>query len=547
MEQCAHDPPAAVRIPTRVGSIRRRMKPAAFPVPRRTAPALRARARVAAVAATLSAALVGTPLVASAGVAARASATPDTATETAATRTIELTDCRLPHPAGLGSVPARCGTLVVPEDYANPQVRRFALHVAVVPSLDRRGGREPLFVIPGGPGQAASTFYAAYAGAFAQVARTRDIVLVDQRGTGASSPLTCDFPADFETGAFSPDLLRELSATCRRGLKGRPEFFTTSVAVRDLEAVRAALAYPAIALYGVSYGTRVAQHYVRRHPERVSAVVLDGVLAPDVPLGPQTPFHAQHALELMFRRCVADQGCAGAFPELERRFDELRGRLVMQPARLTLPDPATGRPRDVEFGAEQLIGAVRLLNYATASTALLPLFMDRAANGDYAPMAGQLLMLGSMLDAQIAYGMNAAVVCTEDVPHFGVIDRAALAKTYFGATQLDGLKAMCEGWPSGVVDADLRAPLRSTVPALLLSGEADPVTPPDGAARAATGFADAKHVVVRGQGHGQIGVGCASRLVATFLDAKTAKGLDATCLESAAPAPFFLDATGPAP
>jgi pimeloyl-ACP methyl ester carboxylesterase len=444
-------------------------------------------------------------------------------------------------------VGARCGTLVVPEDYANPQVRRLSLHVAVVPSLDRRAGREPLFVISGGPGQAASDFYAAYAGAFTAVARTRDVVLVDQRGTGRSNPLQCEFPDDFETGASSPEVLRELSAACRRGLKSRPEFFTTSVAVRDLEAVRAALGYPSIALYGVSYGTRVAQHYARRHPDRTAAVVLDGVLAPDMPIGPRTPFDAQHALELMFRRCANDAGCNAAFPDLARRFDALRGRLAVQPARLTLPDPATGRPREMEFGTEQLIGAVRLLNYATSTTALLPLFLDRAANGDYAPLASQLLLLGATLDAQIAYGMNAAVVCTEDVPHFGTVDRDALAKTYFGTTQLDGLKALCDGWPPGVVDADLRAPLRSTVPALLLSGEADPVTPPDGAARAAAGFADAKHVVVRGQGHGQLAVGCAPRLVAEFLDAGTAQGLDAACLESAAPAPVFLVAAGPAP
>ena len=177
---------------------------------------------------------------------------------------------------------ARCGTLVVPEDYANPQVRRLSLHVAVVPSLDRRAGREPLFVISGGPGQA--------------------------------NPLQCEFPDDFETGASSPEVLRELSAACRRGLKSRPEFFTTSVAVRDLEAVRAALGYPSIALYGVSYGTRVAQHYARRHPDRTAAVVLDGVLAPDMPIGPRTPFDAQHALELMFRRCANDAGCSSTAP-----------------------------------------------------------------------------------------------------------------------------------------------------------------------------------------------------------------------------------------
>jgi pimeloyl-ACP methyl ester carboxylesterase len=460
---------------------------------------------------------------------------------------IALADCRLPHPAGLGSVPARCGTLVVPEDYAHPAVQRIALRVAVVPALDRRAAREPLFVVAGGPGQAATEFYAAYAGAFAEVARTRDVVLVDQRGTGGSHPLKCDFPEDFETGTPPPTLIRQLSAACRAGLHARPEFYTTSVAVLDLDAVRDALGYPKIALYGVSYGTRVVQHYARRHAATTHAVVLDGVVAPDVPLGPGTPADAQRALDLMFARCARDAACGRAFPDLAHRFDELRGRLAVHPIHVAVPNPATGQVEELDFGTEQLIGAVRLMNYFTASTALLPLLLDRAANGNVAPLAAQLLMLGANLDEQVAYGMNAAVVCTEDVPFFGPVDRAALAKTYFGATQLEGLEALCDGWPRGVMDADLRAPLHSAVPALLLSGEADPVTPPESGARAARGFSDVRHVVVPGQGHGQLTVACAPRLVAAFLDAGTARGLDVRCLESAAPAPFFIDASGPAP
>jgi pimeloyl-ACP methyl ester carboxylesterase len=460
---------------------------------------------------------------------------------------IDLQDCRLPHPAGLGSVAARCGSLVVPLDYAHPQVHRLALHVAVVPSLDRRGNREPLFVISGGPGQGAADFYAAYAGAFADVGRTRDIVLVDQRGTGRSNALKCSFPEEFETGVTSPELIRKLSTACREGLKARTEFYTTSVAVRDLDAVRAALGYPKIALYGVSYGTRVAQHYVRRFPQHARAVVLDGVVPPDLPLGPDTPVHAQRALDLMFRRCASEAACNTAFPDLARRFDELRGRLADAPVRLTLPDPATGEPQPMDFGSDHLIGAVRLLNYQTSSTSLLPLLIDRAAKGDYAPLASQLVMFASVLEDQLAYGMNAAVICTEDVPFFTPPDRDRLAKTYFGATQLDGLQALCEGWPRGVMDADLKQPLRSGVPALLLSGEADPVTPPEGAERAARGFTDAKHVVLRGQGHGQITVGCAPKLLARFIDAGTTKDLDVSCLAAAAPAPFFLDPSGPSP
>ena len=458
-----------------------------------------------------------------------------------------LTDCRLPHPAGLGSVAARCGSLTVAEDPAEPQGVAITLRFAVVPALDRRRQREPLFIIAGGPGQAATDFYAGFAAAFAAVQRTRDLVLVDQRGTGGSSRLACDFPDDFELRTPTPERIRELSAACRRGLTGRPQFYTTSVAVRDLEAVRDALGYPQIDLYGISYGTRVAQHYLRRYGTRVHAVVLDGVVAPDRSLGPETPLDAQRALDLMFARCSADAPCSSAFPDLAQRFDALRARLAARSVRVAVPDPQSGAPRNVEFDAQQLAGAVRLLNYYAATTSLLPLFIDRAARGDLQPFASQLLLLGANLDAQLAYGMNAAVACTEDAPMLAHIDRAALAHTYLGTAQADGLTALCEGWPRGIVDADLFAPLSSRVPALLLSGEADPVTPPAAAARAAQGFADVKHVIVPGQGHGQLATGCAPRVIAAFLDAGTARGLDTHCLESAAPTPFLLDLSGPGP
>jgi pimeloyl-ACP methyl ester carboxylesterase len=460
---------------------------------------------------------------------------------------LALEDCRLEHPAGLGSVAARCGTLQVAENPAEPAGRAIGLRVAVIRALDRHRTREPLFVVAGGPGQAATDFYAAYAAAFAPSQRTHDVVLVDQRGTGGSNRLSCDFPPDFEIATPPLARVRELSSACRRGLAGRPEFYTTSVAVRDLDAVRAALGAERISLYGISYGTRVALHYLRRYPARVGAVVLDGVLPPDASPVADTPLAAERALALAFARCRADAGCERAFPDLARRFGELRAELARRPRHLSVADPASGVPQELEFDAAALAGAVRLLNYHGATTALLPLLLDRAAREDYAPLAAQLLLLGAHLDAQLAYGMNAAVTCTEDVPSIGRADRAAISATYLGSQQLDGLAALCEGWPPGVVDADLYAPLDSRVPALLLSGEADPVTPPAYAARAAAGFRDQLQVVVKGQGHGQLATGCAPRLIARFLDAGTAQGLDATCLESAAAPPFVIDLAGPAP
>jgi pimeloyl-ACP methyl ester carboxylesterase len=183
----------------------------------------------------------------------------------------------------------------------------------------------------------------------------------------------------------------------------------------------------------------------------------------------------------------------------------------------------------------------------SSRTALLPFLLDRAARDDFGPLAAQLLLLGAHLDAQLAYGMNAAVTCAEDLPSLARADRAALAGTYLGSQQLDGLAALCAGWPRGPVDADLYAPLASAVPALLLSGEADPVTPPAYGERAAAGFADRLHVVVKGQGHGQLMSGCAPRVIARFLDAGTTRGLDVGCLESATALPFLIDRSGPAP
>jgi len=460
---------------------------------------------------------------------------------------IPFQDCRLEHPAGLASVPARCGELEVAENPAEPAGRRIVLRIALLQALDRSRAKEPLFLVAGGPGQAATDFYAIAAGAFGPVRRTHDLVLIDQRGTGGSNRLRCDFPPDFDIDTPTPAQIRALSAECRTHLPGRPEFYTTSMAVSDLEAVRAALGFPAISLYGISYGTRVVQHYVRRHPDRARAVVLDGILPPDRSPVPETPFAAERALRLMFARCHADAGCEHAFPDLAQRFDALRAQLGSHPVHLRLADPATGVPRDFDFDASALAGTVRLLNYYAPTTALLPFLLDRAARGDMAALGAQLLVFTQNLDEQLAYGMNVAVSCTEDAPLLAATDRAAAAKTYLGTLQVDGLVTLCEGWPRGVVDADLSAPLDSRVPALLLSGEADPVTPPAFGERAAAGFRDHVHVVVPGQGHGQLGTGCAPELMATFLTAGTARGLDVRCLKGEAAPPFVLDYAGPAP
>jgi pimeloyl-ACP methyl ester carboxylesterase len=196
-----------------------------------------------------------------------------------------------------------------------------------------------------------------------------------------------------------------------------------------------------------------------------------------------------------------------------------------------------------------LNAGLRFLSYSATQASLLPTLVHRAAQGALAPLAAQTIMSARQIGDQLASGMQNSVICSEDVPFFAAadIDRAAISRTYQGADQLDALLEICKLWPRGPVDADLHDPLQSDIPTLLLSGEADPVTPPADAERAARGLKRHRHLILSGEGHGQIAIGCVPRLMAEFLDAAAPENLDASCLERHRPAPFFMSMTGPAP
>lgn len=468
----------------------------------------------------------------------------------ASAATLKLEECRLQHPDRLVSYEARCGVLEVPENPDAPAGAKIRLRVAMVRSVNRRGATDPLFVLAGGPGQSATDFYASAAPAFGRVQRERDLVLVDQRGTGGSNALKCDFPDEQEQAELSAAEIRRHTQRCLESIQGDPRYYTTSIAVRDLDAVRAALGYESINLYGVSYGTRVAQHYLRRYSQRTRSVVLDGVVPPAQILGIDSALIAERALGRIFERCGAEPACHAAFGDPAAQFLRLRNDLAREPAEIALADPATGTVERMPFRLAHLQVAVRLLSYAPDRAALLPLLLDQAVTRrNLAPLAAQARMISDRLSETIATGMHNSVVCTEDAPFFdsSAIDRGALAQTYLGTVQLDGLIEMCKVWPRGRIDPDFHAPLVSAVPVLLLSGSADPVTPPEYAERARASLRNAKHVVLEGQGHGQLAVGCVPRLMGEFLSSGNPEGLDTTCTRNAAPSPFFTSFSGPAP
>jgi pimeloyl-ACP methyl ester carboxylesterase len=462
---------------------------------------------------------------------------------------LALSECRLEHPLRLASVQARCGILRVPEDRSSPGGAGIDLHVAVVPALNRRAAAAPVFLLAGGPGQGATAMYTNLAAAFARVNRNHDIVLVDQRGTGASGPLSCDYPDDWQAPGDLLPVLRQATLACLHKFGDRVRFYTSSAAVADLDAVRIALGFPLIDLYGVSYGTRVAELYMRRHPASTHAVILDGVTYPEQAIGPDTPLDGERALDLIIARCAAANDCAAAYPGLRQELGGLRRQFGPEQSSLTLDDPNSGLPLKIEFNRGMLNASLRFLSYNSAQASLLPTLIHRAAEGSLAPLAAQTIMTARQVGGQIASGMQNSVICTEDVPFFDAagIDRTAISRTYQGTDQLDALLEICKLWPHGKADADLHAPLRSDIPTLLLSGEADPVTPPADAERAARGLTRHRHLILSGEGHGQVATGCIPKLMAEFLDSAAPDTLDATCLERHAPAPFFVSMTGPVP
>ena len=463
--------------------------------------------------------------------------------------TLDLEDCRISAGPGFPGIKARCGTLIRPLDPSDPGSLPLELSVAVVPALSLEPETDPLVLIAGGPGQGSISFYAGWASAFERVRRDRDILLIDQRGTGESAPMTCDIDEDIIEGQYSTEQTLQVTKQCLEALPYDPRFFTTSVAVTDLEALRSTLGYPQLNVYGISYGTRVAQHFARRFPGSTRTVILDGVVPPQIPLGPEIATESQLALERVLGRCAEDTQCSERFPDLHQDFIDVQQLFDKSPPVVELPDPLTGRIEEVELGSEEFGIAIRLLLYGHRSIALIPLLIHEAAEGNYGPLAAQFQMTVTQLTESLSIGMHNAVMCTEDIPFVDPdnVDHDALAASYLGPLQLEALQTICSVWPAGVIDDGLRVPVATAIPFLLLSGDADPITPPRYATTAAVDLEKAWLLTGKDQGHGQAVVGCVPRLISEFIATATLEDVDTSCIEQSFAMPFFLDFSGPAP
>jgi pimeloyl-ACP methyl ester carboxylesterase len=501
--------------------------------------------------AEVDAAAAAGPTPMPAGAAADARLPPAPAAITRRLGKIAFTPCTLAPAFGVQTVEAQCGSLEVPENRAAPGGRKIRLAIAWLPTKGGDAEPDPVVFIAGGPGQSALETFPSIATAFADVRKHRDVLLVDQRGTGGSNKLACKDPADADApakdatveAAAGDDDAQEgaFAARCAAELAPRADlrFYTTTDAIQDLDAVRAAAGVAKLNLMGVSYGTRVAQQYAKRYPAHVRTVTIDGIAPNSLVLGNTMAHDLESSLDRQFARCAQDKRCGGKLGDPRQRLDALMATLRAAPPKVTFRDAITGETRTEALTPGHIAGLARLFAYVPQAAGLLPLELDEASKGRYEPLMALANLLRSTVGEQMTAGMQLSVICSEDSAELKV--DPADANTLLGTAMVTGLQAQCAHWPKGTRPADFRAPLTGTLPVLILSGEFDPVTPPKYGDEVLRTLPNGRHLIVRGQGHNVLPVGCVPKLFARFVETADAKSLDVHCLDKV---PYAAPFTG---
>ena len=449
--------------------------------------------------------------------------------------TLALADCRLP---GIEAM-ARCAKHEVFENREAQSGRRIMINIAVVPARSRAHEPDPVVILAGGPGQGAVSLAAQVMPLFSRLNDVRDIVFIDQRGTGGSHPLNCEPEEPQKLQQLFEDAMPErLVRQCLEQLEADPAQYVTPLAIADLEEVRAALGYDKLNLWGGSYGTRVALEYLRRHGSHVRTVTLDGAAPATMKLPLSFVSDGEAALKKMLDDCDAQVLCRSTYPELRATIAALRSRLSRRPERTSIQDPRTGTREIIQVNENVLLSGIFRPLYVAEMASLLPLGLASAAGGDYNPLLAPNLEFANDISENLAVGMHLSVICAEDIARVTREDLNVLDASFFGRALVDDFVRACAFWPRGKVPADYYDPVTSDVPTLILSGGIDPATPPRHGDAVAKTLKNSRHLVAPHLGHGVSLHGCAPRLIETFIRKADATAVEASCLERI-PRPLF--------
>lgn len=452
---------------------------------------------------------------------------------------IKLEPCEVPGAEKEKKEKVMCGGYEVFEDRAAKNGRKIKLSIVVFPATGTNKEPDPLFYIPGGPGSSATEDAPYIAQEFAKIREKRDLVFVDQRGTGSSNGLVCELFSSGDVQSYlghwnPPAQVRK----CREELEKKADLrlYVTSIAMDDLDDVRAALGYKQINLFGGSYGTRAVQTYIKRHGKNVRSAVLHGVSLPEQFMPRDFPQDTERALNGVLDECLADTACRAAFPNVRAEAKAVREKLIAGPIEVEVkmqPDKPAVR---VKLSRDLAAEAVRYMLYQSGSAGRVPLILHIAAEGNFAPLAETAIFFRQQLVATGATGMYLSVTCAEDLPWIkpGVGEKNA-ENTFLGDYRLRQQREACAEWPQGKVEKSYSAPVRSDVPVLITTGQWDPVTPPLYGDRVAKGLSNSLHVVVPSGGHGfggLSGLDCITNITNDFIATGNTKTLNTACVKS---------------
>jgi pimeloyl-ACP methyl ester carboxylesterase len=395
----------------------------------------------------------------------------------------------------------RCGSLDVPENPDRPNGRRISIAIAVIPAANGRALSDPIVVLMGGPGEDSMSAAAIFAAQFAPLLRDRDLLLVDQRGTGRSNALNCDLFSGEDPSAALRDLFPPSAAErCTKQLKARADLaqYTFAQFATDLERVRRALGYGPLNLSAGSYGTRAAQVYLRAYPKSVRTAYLGSVVPIDVPPPLTMARSLQVSLEGLFVACAADAACETAFPDLRNEFRDVVARLDAGSARVSVPGVddrvVLDRGRVAEWFRSQL--------YRPGTAAAVPWLIHRAYEGDWQPIADGVLASAQGLRSALSLGVFFSVTCSEDIAFVREEDiERETHGTFLGDYRVRQQQAACGYWPKAVLPDGYREPVKSSVPTLFVSGDTDAASPLWFTEHVARGFANRAEIVLGGRGH----------------------------------------------
>ncbi len=436
---------------------------------------------------------------------------------------VELSSCTLP-----GVTQARCGVLHVAENPNWPAGRQLAIHVAVIPATNGPSLPDPIVPLMGGPGEEAIGAAAIYAEQFKSLRANRDLLLVDQRGTGQSAALHCALYSPKQAAASLHDVFPAAAVQrCEKKLSANADLTQYGYLrfAGDLEQIRRALGFGTLNLFAGSYGTRAAVVYLRAYPESVRTVYLGSVVPIDVALPLPTARTAQAALEGTFRACAADLECRRAFPNLRIELPEVTARLNAG-VRVLIPGNTATAPLDRGRVAEWF----RSLLYRPKSAAVLPWLIHQAYLGNWDPIVKGILHDARDVDSDLSLGLLFAITCNEDVPFMD--EKEILLETrgtFLGDYRVRQQQAACKPWPRVSLPIDYREPVRSSVPTMFVSGDEDGGTPLWYMKHAAIGFTDHAEIIARGQGHTEWS-DCIAQWYVRFINSRSTQELiGATC------------------